>query len=142
MEKIVKIGTKEYKMKASGYTLFAYKNEFKSDLLKDLKKVVASFKDVDLNAVKKSNETETTENKDVNLNDTLLDNLDLFDGVSDMIDILYKISFIMIREADKNQVANFEEFLKNIDTMLDDNDWISDVIDLVTSPFGGRAKAH
>lgn len=135
MEKIISIGNKDYKMKASAFTLFAYKNEFKSDLLKDLKQILVAFKDIDLDKFNSNSE-------DKELMSDIFDNLSIFDGSSDMINILYQISYIMVREADKSQTTNFEEFLKGIDAFLDDSNWISDVIDLALSPFGGRNKAH
>lgn len=132
MERIIKISNKEYKMKSSAYTLFSYKNEFKADFLKDLKKVVESMQGIDLKKL------ENLEN-----NNELSSVLPIFDGVSDMINIIYQISYIMIKEADKNQVASFADFLKSVDSLLDDeSDWLTEVIELATLPFVGRTKAN
>ena len=41
----------------------------------------------------------------------------------------------MIEEADPSQVTTFEDFLKGIDGLFDDTDWINEVISLAVAPI-------
>ena len=45
------------------------------------------------------------------------------------------MAFIMIEEADAKQITTYDEFLKSIDGLFDDTDWINQVIELATSPI-------
>ena len=113
MKKIIKISGKEYTMQSSAYTSFAYKNETGRSLLDDIQKI-AKLKGV----------------KDI--------------GVMDSIaETVLKMAFIMAQEADKNQVTNYEDFLKSIDNLYEDIDWINEVIELATFPISrGSIQAN
>lgn len=110
MEKSIKIGEKEYKMKSSAFTQFAYKNETGRSLLQDLKSLINNQKKI----------------KSKNFQ------LDSFDEVNEL---LLKMSYVMIKEADKNQVTDYDSFLMGIDSLYDDMDWIEEVIELGVTPI-------
>lgn len=117
MEKIIRISTKDYKMKASALTQFSYKNETGRSFLNDLQKLT------ELN---------------ITGND-LTNNLEALDGLSETI---LKIAYIMIKEADKSAVTNFEDFLGGIESLYDDTNWIQEVLELACSPLSGQLQAN
>ena len=111
MDKVVKIGEKEYKMKSSAWTLFSYKND--TPLYRFL-------------CHKKNIKQELKEDK----------LLDVMDMSSDMIETLTQLAYTMIKEADKNQVESYESFLKGIDNLFSkSSDWINEVVELGISLF-------
>lgn len=113
MEKIIKIGNKDYKMKASAFTQFAYKNSTGRSFLSDIQKLVE---------LKKGKVEE---------------DLSKIDGVTELV---LRIAYTMVTEADKNQVINYEEFLRGIDSLYDDTSWLEDVILLACSPLSGQLQ--
>lgn len=117
MEKIIRISNKDYKMKASALTQFSYRNETGRSFLTDLQKL--------------------TELKD--LGDDFNKNIDVLDKVSDL---LLKMAYIMAREADKNQTANYEEFLGGIESLYDDTNWIQEVLELACSPLSRQLQTN
>lgn len=108
MRKVVKISDKEYSMKSSAYTQFKYKNDTGRGLLEDLNKIQ---KYQDLSQEEQVNKTQ------------------------ELLELLLRLAYIMIEEADEKQVKSYEDFLKNIDGMLDNVDWINEVVILASSPF-------
>lgn len=108
MRKVIKIGDKEYSMKASAYTQFKYKNDTGRSLLCDIQ----SLSDLQ------------------NLEDK-----EQVSKIDDLLEILLKLAFIMIQEADANQLSNYDDFLKNMDNLFDNNSWINEVIELAVSPI-------
>lgn len=108
MRKVVKISDKEYSMKSSAYTQFKYKNDTGRGLLEDLNKI--------------QKYGELTPEEQVS-------------KTQDLLELLLKLAYIMIEEADEKQVKSYEDFLKDIDGMLDNTDWISEVVELASSPF-------
>lgn len=108
MKKIIKIGDKEYTLKASAYTQFKYRNDTGRKMLKDLQ---------DLSNLQNANEE------------------DMVEGVEDLTEIVLKMAYVMIEEADSTQVKSYEEFLKSIENLYDDITWINEVIELATSPL-------
>lgn len=117
MEKIIRISNKDYKMKASALTQFSYRNETGRSFLTDLQKL--------------------TELKDIGADVT--SNIDALDNVSDLV---LKMAYIMVREADKSQVNNFEEFLGGIESLYDDTNWIQEVLELACSPLSRQLQNH
>lgn len=108
MQKQIKIGEKEYLMKASAYTTFAYKDTTGRSLFKDIQK----------------------------LSSINLDNDDIqLEVIEPVISLVLDMAYVMIDEADSKQVVNKDEFLKSIDSLFNDYDWINDVITLALSPF-------
>lgn len=108
MKKIVNISGKEYTIKSSAYTQFKYKDETGRKMLKDLQ---------DLAKLQNANEEE------------MLESLD------DLTEIILKMAYVMIEEADSTQVKSYEEFLKSIDNIYENTDWINDVVEVATSPI-------
>lgn len=120
MKKIVKIKDKEYTMNASSFTQFKYKDATGRNLMNDLKTLTK------IGEIMKKSE----------------DGLDIIGELDDFNEIILRLSYIMIDEADSNQVQDFETFAKNIDGMFDDTDWLYQVIELATSPISRGNKAN
>lgn len=108
MKKVVKISGKEYTIKSSAYTQFKYRDYTGRRMLKDLQEL-AKLQD--------ANE------------DEMLESLD------DLTEIILKMAYVMIEEADPNQVKSYDEFLKEIDNIYADTTWINDVVEVATSPI-------
>lgn len=108
MKKIITISGKEYTMKASAYTQFKYKNDTGRRMLQDLQELAK-------------------------LQDASQD--DMINGLDDLTEIVLKMAYVMIEEADSNQVKGYDEFLKSIENLYENTDWISEVISLATSPI-------
>ena len=108
MKKIITISGKEYTMKASAYTQFKYKNDTGRRMLQDLQELAK-------------------------LQDASQD--DMINGLDDLTEIVLKMAYVMIEEADSNQVKGYDEFLKSIENLYENTDWISEVIELATSPI-------
>lgn len=115
MKKTIKIDGKEYIAKSSAWTQFKYRNDTGRRMLNDLQEIA-----------KLQNKSQD----------------DQIETVDELLEITLRMAYIMIQEADSNQVNSFDEFLKNIDGILDDLDWISDVIDLATSPLSRGVKTN
>lgn len=112
MEKIIRISNKDYKMKASALTQFSYRNETGRSFLKDLQKL--------------------TDSKD-------LENVDTLDEITELV---LKIAYVMIKEADKSQTTNYEDFLSGIESLYDNIDWINSVLELACSPLSGQLQTN
>ena len=56
-------------------------------------------------------------------------------GIEDLTEIVLKMAYVMIEEADSTQVKSYDEFLKGIENLYDDINWINEVIELATSPL-------
>ena len=108
MKKIIKIGNKEYSMKSSAYTQFKYKNDTGRKMLEDLQSLT-----------KLQNSTED----------------EMFSAIEDLSEIILRMTYVMIEEADSSQVTSFEDFLKDIDGIYDETEWINEVVMLATTPF-------
>jgi len=109
MIKTIKITGKDFIMKSSAFTPFAYKNFTGNSLLKDL----GEFKGLQL----KENQ----------------ENLEIAETI---IDKILKIAYVMIEEYDKNQVSSYEEFLKQLQgSLFEKVSWINEVIELAITPF-------
>lgn len=114
MKKIIKIDRKDYTMQASAYTQFAYKNETGRSLLKDLQDISE-------------------------LQNQSGGNID-FDVIDKITEPVLKIAYVMIQEADSKQVDNYESFLKSIDNLYDDFNWVLEVIQLACSPLSRQLQ--
>lgn len=112
MERIIRIANKDYKMKASALTQFSYKDETGRSFLSDLQK---------LTAIKENA------------------NIDVLD---DLTDVVLKIAYIMVKEGDKTQVQDYNEFLSQIDNLYDDADWIQEVLTLACSPLSRQLQTY
>lgn len=108
MKKIIKINGKEYTMQSSAYTQFKYKNDTGRKMLSDLREIA---------------ELQNADEKE------------MLSGIEDLTEILLKMAYVMIEEADSTQVSNFDTFLKGIDNLYEDTTWINEVVELATTPF-------
>ena len=108
MRKIITISWKEYTMQSSAWTQFKYKNDTGRRMLQDLR---------DISKLQEADE------------DTMLN------GVDDLTEILLKMAYVMIEEADPNQVKSYDDFLKSINSLYEDTNWINEVVELATSPL-------
>lgn len=117
MKKIITIDGKEYSMKSSAFTQFAYKDMTSRSFLKDMQKVI--------NAV-------SSENK-------LMEDLSLLDEITTLI---LDAAYIMICEADSSQVGTKEDFYKSIDAIYDDFNWITETIMLACTPISRQLQGN
>lgn len=106
MRKIVKISGHEYSLKSSAWTQFKYKNDTGRGLLSDLMSLSKSTEE------------------------------DIINNVDGMLDMLLRITYNMIIEANENQVGSYEDFLKGLEeSLFDDNQWMGDAITTATFPL-------
>ena len=115
MKKIINISGKDYTMQSSAYTQFAYKDLTGRSLLNDLQELIK------LRSTK----------SDIEL--AMLDNV---------TELILKISYVMIQEADSSQVNDYVSFLKSIDDLYTDPNWIEEVILLACTPISGRLQGN
>ena len=115
MKKIIKIDGKEYTMKSSAYTQFAYRDMTGRSFLKDMQKVINSVSSGDLE-----------------------NDLSVLDEVSLLV---LDAAYVMIQEADASQTGTKEEFYKSIESIYDDFSWIEDVIMLACTPLSRQLQA-
>lgn len=114
MKKTIKIGEKYYNMASSAYTQFAYKDLTGRSLLTDLQKVI------DLQSEKEAK----------------LDSLDT------ITDLLLHVAFVMINEASTDQVKDYVSFVKSIENLYTDYDWITETLELACNPISGRLQTN
>ena len=117
MEKIITISNKDYKMKASAMTQFNYKNETGRSFLKDLQR---------LSSIKFDNLSEE----------------ESIEELENITELTLKVAYTMIKQADNNQVVNYEDFLDNISDLYGQTDWINQVIELACSPLSGQLQKN
>lgn len=114
MEKKIKIGDKEYIMKASAWTQFAYKDLTGRSFLTDIKELT------------KYADKEIT-----------LENIEVVDEISEL---LLPMTFVMVKEADPTQAVDYTDFLKGIDNLYDNITWMQEVILLACSPISRQLQ--
>ena len=114
MKKIISIDGKEYTLKSSAFTQFAYKDMTGRSLLKDLQSMI--------DVVSKENIE-----KDMSV-------------LEQFIEPILDMTYIMLNEADEKQVSSKDEFLKNIECLYDDWHWIEDVILLAVNPLSRQLQ--
>lgn len=112
MKKIISIDGKEYEMKSSAYTQFAYKNLTGRSFMNDIKKLM-----------------------NLEIKDEM--ELEVLDQITEP---LLDMCFVMIQEANQEQVKTKEEFYKSIDSLYDNIDWIIDVIKLAVNPLSRQLQ--
>ena len=59
-----------------------------------------------------------------------------------LLNDLQEISYVMIQEADSSQVNDYVSFLKSIDDLYTDPNWIEEVILLACTPISGRLQGN
>lgn len=112
MEKIITISNKDYKMKASALTQFSYKDETGRSFLNDLQRL-----------------TQLNDNTDIN-------------AIDDISELVLKMAYIMTKEADKNQVTSYEDFLGGIDDLFGSTEWLQQVLELACSPLSRQLQGN
>lgn len=120
MKKIT-IGTKEFNMQSSAYTQFKYKDITGRSLIKDLTMLGKKYENI--GEVKEEEALEK------------LDDLDEF------IMTALRIAYIMSMEG-KSFNGTFENYLMEIDSYLDNLDWIGEVVELALSPLSRTIQAN
>lgn len=117
VEKIVKIDSKEIKIKSSAYTMFAYQNEFNRDMLEDVSKLQNVAKEI--------------KKLDKNSEDYTLSVLHL---IKPVLKVSMQLLFIMAKECN-DSIVNYKEFLSGIDNLFNDLSWLNDTLLCALSPF-------
>lgn len=71
-----------------------------------------------------------------------LTNIDAEDmtTIDNVSELVLRMAYIMIKEADKSQVVNYEEFLGSIDDMFGDPEWLQQVLELACSPLSRQLQ--
>ena len=64
------------------------------------------------------------------------------DAIDELTELILKVAYVMIKEADKTQVTNYEEFLGNIESLYDDPQWIQEVLELACSPLSRQLQTN
>ena len=64
------------------------------------------------------------------------------DAIDELTELILKVAYVMIKEADKTQITNFEEFLSNIENLYDNTEWISEVLELACSPLSRQLQRN
>lgn len=111
---LVKIDGKDYFMQSSAWTQFKYRDVTGRKLSEDITKI------------------KKLESKDD----------DVFSLLDDCVEIILQMAYVMILEADSKQVGTFEDFLKSINTLFDDIEWVYKVINLAYTPLYGGNKTN
>lgn len=112
MKKIINIDGKDYTMKSSAYTQFAYRNMTNRSLLKDLQHITSLAEKIEED----------------------------FSVIDEITEPILDIAFVMIQEADEKQVATKEEFYKSIESMYDNFEWINEVLALAINPLSRQLQ--
>ena len=118
MEKVITISGKNYKMKASALTQFLYKNDTGRSFISDLQRLANM-----------QNNFKGDVNESIN-------------AMDDITTTLLKIAYTMIKQADKEQVGTYDEFLDGIDNLYDDSNWIQEVIEFACSPISRQLQKN
>ena len=114
MRKIIKISGNEYSIKSSAWTSFKYQNDTGRNLLDDIHSLKDKIKD-------KSEE-------------------EMLAVLQDMLDVVYKITYTMITEADEKQAPSYESFLKSLDNVMEDSSWLLESLECAIAPLSGGTK--
>lgn len=108
MRKTIRIGNKDYFIKSSAWTQFKYRNDTGRRMLADIQNV--------------SKFNELPEEEQIG-------------KMEDVMEVLLRMAYIMIEEADPKQVTTFEDFLKDTDGLFDNTEWINDVVEYAAAPI-------
>ena len=127
MKKIT-ICDKEYSIDCNAFTRFQYKKVFGTGIFSDIK-VLNQFSDRQ-NEIRKKLEKENATEEEIQkaINEMMLDNLD------DFIDVIEKMAYILIYTANP-QIESFENWLKGIEKINLNDNWIAEVTELAVNSF-------
>lgn len=127
MKKIT-ICNKEYPIDCNAFTRFQYKKVFGVGIFSDIK-ILNQFSEKQSEIRKKLEKENATEEKiQKTINEMLMDNLD------DFIDVIEKITYILIHTANP-QMESFEDWLKGIEKIDLSASWIAEVTELAVNSF-------
>ena len=127
MKKIT-ICNKEYPIDCNAFTRFQYKKVFGVGIFSDIK-ILNQFSEKQSEIRKKLEKENATEEKiQKTINEMLMDNLD------DFIDVIEKITYILIHTANP-QMESFEDWLKEIEKIDLSANWIAEVTELAVNSF-------
>ncbi len=127
MKKIM-ICEKEYPIDCNTFTRFQYKSIFGTKLFADIKI---------LNEYSEKQEELRKQLKKEGLTDEEIDkktSLALMENLDDFIDVIEKITYILIYTAD-NKIGSFEDWLKSIPKIELSSDWITEVTEFAVDSF-------
>lgn len=127
MKKIT-IDNVEYQIACNAFTRFQYKKIFGRGIFSDIK-ILNKFSEKQ-NDIRKKLEKENVTEEEIQktINEMMLDNLD------DFIDVIEKITYILIYTANSN-IDSFENWLKGIEKIDLSSNWISEVTELAVNSF-------
>lgn len=111
MEKLITIGNHSYHMRSSVYTAFKYKQETGKELIAEIQKLNPK-----------------------NMKDPMAQMTTMIYGILD-------VAYVMIEEYNRcynEKTPTKEEWLMGMDNLLDDTNWILDVLNLAMFPFQPR----
>ena len=111
MKDKITINGKDYFISSSAWTAIKYKNDYGRSLLTDLNSIS------DIRAELENGKVEDIDN---------------------LTNIILRITYTLITEADSKQVGSYEDFLKSISSIYDNTDWILKVIEVATFPILGK----
>ena len=111
MEKVVKVGNVEIKMASTAGTLYRYRCQFKTDFLKDLKRLDDRLKQIN----KSKEENETAE----------------FNAMD--LEVFEQIAWSMAKTADRN-IPDIEDWLNSFE-MFDIYEALPQIMDLASSTW-------
>ena len=121
MEKIVTISGKDFKLKSSAFTPFAYKNDTGRDLLQDINKINKLYKEVN------------------EITDEVEKNQKWLDELTDILETVLKIVYVMVKEGDKS-TPSYEDWLRSLDDVMSDSGWIYTALQIGLAPFSGQLQ--
>lgn len=119
MVKTVKIGDKEFNLKSSAFTPFKYENEYGSDLLKDINSINVKQKEISKLATEE-------ERSDAWINE-----------IGGIMKMALRIAYTLIQEYDE-KVAPYETWLKSLDHVFGEYEWMQEVMECAMSTFQRR----
>ena len=64
------------------------------------------------------------------------------EAIDNVTELVLKMAYIMIREADKTQATNYEEFLSGIEDLYSDSEWLQQVLELACSPISRQIQTN
>lgn len=135
MVKTITLGDKTYNMKSSAYTAFAYEDFTEGrKMLADVKTLWNLKKGIE----KFNPEENATEEEKQKLQEE--STLYVMDHINDIVRLGLSLAYVMIHEQDAKQIDSYDEWLKSLDTLFDNVDWIKEVLDCAMSTFQGKVQ--
>lgn len=117
MVKTINIGGKNYDLKSSAFTVFAYKDQMGRDLLKDISSINDLYNDIQKLPEEKQESA-------------------WLNKYTDILETILNLAYIMIKEQDKS-FKEYKEWLKDLDKLSVNPNWIMEILEIAISPFQG-----